>query len=311
MKSEDRLPADSPDKRSVESNPAATPRPTQPAVSSVAARTGTRSEPSPNAGTPAPAGNGNSAGHANGNGNGIDPLTQDERKMLEGPRSRFGEFFRVLRIAAEFIRGFRALHFVGPCVTVFGSARFREEHPYYELARATGRVVSQLGFTVMTGGGPGIMEAANRGAKDVGGRSIGCNIILPHEQKSNPYLDQMVLFKYFFVRKVMLVKYSQAFIILPGGFGTLDEAFEAATLIQTRKITNFPLIFVGTEYWKPLFDFMRHTLVENGTIDQKDVDSLLLTDSLDAVVDALRRCPSLAQGRKKPSVFSRLWWLGE
>src|SRR6476661_3661458 len=177
---------------------------------------------------------------------------EEERSLLEGPRSRTAEFFRLLRILREFIRGFRALHFVGPCVSVFGSARFQENHRYYRMAQDAGAVIARLGFTTMTGGGPGIMEAANRGAKEAGGMSIGCNIILPKEQQPNRYLDHVVTFRYFFIRKLMLVKYSQAFVILPGGFGTLDEAFEAATLIQTAKIFDFPVVFAGIEYWQPL-----------------------------------------------------------
>ena len=148
----------------------------------------------------------------------------------------------------DFIRGFRVLHVVGPCVTVFGSARIKSDSPYYELARKMGAAIAQLGFTVMTGGGSGIMEAAKRGAKDAGGRSVGCNIELPHEQKPNPYLDRFVTMHYFFVRKTLLVKYSYAFVILPGGAGTLDEMFEAITLIQTRKMTNFPVVIMGTDY---------------------------------------------------------------
>ncbi len=231
-----------------------------------------------------------------------------DRRLLEGPRSRTDEFFRVVRIGVEFIKGFRALHWLGPCVTVFGSARFDETHPYYQVARRTGAQLAKLGFTVMTGGGPGIMEAANRGAKDVGGRSVGCNIILPHEQVANPYLDKMVLFRYFFVRKVMLVKYSQAFVIFPGGFGTLDEAFEAATLIQTGKIEQFPLIFVGTEYWKPLFDFLRHRLIAEGTISPEDFDRLILTDSAEVIAAALANCPSTACDHPT-SGKTRLWQL--
>ncbi len=161
-----------------------------------------------------------------------------ERFFLEGPRSRGSEFWSVLTIARELVRGFRALHFVGPCVSVFGSARFREDHPYYALARSVGQMLARMGFTVMTGGGPGIMEAANRGAKDEGGISVGCNIVLPQEQKINAYLDRWVTFRYFFVRKVMLVKYSYAFVVMPGGIGTMDELFEAVTLIQTRKIES-------------------------------------------------------------------------
>lgn len=217
----------------------------------------------------------------------------DERNLLEGPRSRWAELMRVFRIAGEFIRGFRALHFQGPCITVFGSARFAEDHPYYVKAREIGAAAAQHGFTVMTGGGPGIMEAANRGAKDVGGRSVGCNIILPKEQSENPYLDQMILFRYFFVRKVMLVKYSQAFIIMPGGYGTLDEAFEAMTLIQTGKVFNFPVIFVGVDFWKPMFDFLRNTLQANRTIEQHDITRLVLTDDVDEVMRHLSTCPSV------------------
>ena len=165
------------------------------------------------------------------------------------------------------MRGFRKLHFVGPCVTVFGSARFTADHAYYVLAREVGQRLARAGFTVMTGGGPGIMEAANRGAKEAGGYSVGCNIELPQEQKPNPYLDRWITFRHFFVRKLMLVKYSYAFIALPGGFGTLDEIFETATLIQTDKIKDFPLVLVGKEYWRPLLDFLRDRLVEAKTID--------------------------------------------
>jgi uncharacterized protein (TIGR00730 family) len=224
--------------------------------------------------------------------NGQQKAAREDRYLLEGPRSRTAEFFRLVRIMREFLRGFRALHFVGPCVTVFGSARFSEDHRYYQLARQIGAEVARLGFTVMTGGGPGIMEAANRGARDVGGRSIGCNIVLPKEQAPNPYIDKLVTFRYFFVRKVMLVKYSQAFIIMPGGYGTLDEAFEAATLIQTGKITDFPVVFVGTSYWQPLFDFLNSRLIAEKTIDPGDYSRIVLTDSVEKVIECLERCPS-------------------
>ena len=156
----------------------------------------------------------------------------------------------MLEVLWDFFRGLRALHFVGPCVTVFGSARTEERDPYYQLARKMGAAIAELGFTVMTGGGPGIMEAANRGAKEVGGRSVGCNIELPHEQSANPYLDRFVTLRYFFVRKTMLAKYSYAFVVMPGGFGTLDEMFEALTLIQTGKLKDFPVIMMGKEYWR-------------------------------------------------------------
>jgi len=199
-------------------------------------------------------------------------------RSLTGPQSRGYEFIWTVRVLFELIRGFRVLHFAGPCVTVFGSARFHENHEYYALARATGGELARAGFTVMTGGGPGVMEAANRGAREAGGRSIGCNIQLPREQRPNAYLDRMVLFRHFFVRKVMLVKYSYAFVALPGGFGTLDEFFEAMTLIQTGKIRDFPVILMGDSYWRPLLEFMHETLVARGAVDQADFDRVVITD---------------------------------
>jgi uncharacterized protein (TIGR00730 family) len=202
----------------------------------------------------------------------------EDFKLLEGPRWRVDELFRLVRIMREFLRGFRALHFVGPCVTVFGSARFGETHPYYQLAREMGRRLAGLGLTVMTGGGPGIMEAANRGAKEAGGRSVGCNIQLPMEQQPNPYLDRYVEFRYFFVRKVMLVKYSHAFVVMPGGFGTMDEMFEALVLIQTRKIQGFRVVLMGVDYWRPLLDFIAGPLTERGAISAEDVGLLRVTD---------------------------------
>ncbi|MBL9148747.1 MAG: TIGR00730 family Rossman fold protein [Phycisphaerae bacterium] len=201
-----------------------------------------------------------------------------ELKFLEGPQSRWFELMRAIRIFFELIRGFRHLHFVGPCVTVFGSARFKEDHPWYALARTVGSQLASHGFTVMTGGGPGIMEAANRGAKDVGGRSIGCNIKLPMEQRPNPYLDVSLDFRYFFVRKVMLVKYSYGFIVMPGGFGTMDELFEMLTLIQTDKIFDFPVVLMGRDYWAPMLSFLRERMVTERTIDASDLDRFIVTD---------------------------------
>jgi uncharacterized protein (TIGR00730 family) len=195
----------------------------------------------------------------------------------------------VARIGRELVRGFRALHFVGPCVTVFGSARFSEDHSYYALAREMGRRIAGLGLTTMTGGGPGIMEAANRGARDIGGASIGCNIVLPAEQKPNPYLDRFITFRYFFVRKVMLVKYSVAFVVMPGGFGTLDELFEAATLVQTKKITSFPIVLMGVDYWAPLLEFIRGPLLANGAIAAEDIELLTVTDSVAEAESAIRK----------------------
>jgi uncharacterized protein (TIGR00730 family) len=210
-----------------------------------------------------------------------------EIRFLAGPHSRGSELRFALRIFREFIRGFRSLHFVGPCVTVFGSARFTEDHPYYAAAREIGKSLAHLGLTVMTGGGPGIMEAANRGAKDAGGRSVGCNIRLAMEQQPNAYLDRWVTFEHFFVRKVLLFKYSYAFIIMPGGLGTTDELFEALTLIQTGKIANFPVIVFGKEYWRDLAELMKK-MVENGTASEADLNLLYFTDSIEESIDIIR-----------------------
>jgi len=207
-----------------------------------------------------------------------DSSSVPELRFLEGPQHRRFEFGRLIRISMEFLRGFRRLHFVGPCVTVFGSARFEEGNRWYELARETAGLLSEAGFTVMTGGGPGIMEAANRGAKEAGGRSVAATIQLPHEQSSNPYLDVEVPFHYFFVRKVMLVKYSYAFVVMPGGFGTMDELWEIATLVQTRKVDGMPIVLMGREYWEPMLDFLRERMIAEGTISPEDPDLLVLTD---------------------------------
>jgi hypothetical protein len=216
--------------------------------------------------------------------------TNDEQIFLEGPRSRGFELRRALRIFRELIYGFRRLHFVGPCITVFGSARFTEPHPYYALTRELGGQIARAGFTVMTGGGPGLMEAANRGAKGAGGTSVGCNITLPKEQKPNAYLDKWVEFRYFFVRKLMLAKYSYGFIAMPGGFGTLDEFFEIATLIQTGKIKSFPVVLMGVAYWSPLIQFLDNTVLKNGAIDAEDVSRLVMTDSPSEAVGHIQRC---------------------
>jgi uncharacterized protein (TIGR00730 family) len=242
---------------------------------------------------------------------GVDPHASEVARFLAGPQRRMEELLRALRIFFEFVRGFRAFHFVGPCVTVFGSARFGEHHPYYQLARHVGVELAKVGFTVMTGGGPGIMEGANRGAKEAGGRSIGCNIKLPREQKPNPYLDQWITFRYFFVRKVMLVKYSYAFIALPGGFGTLDEIFETATLIQTVKIREFPLVLMGKEYWRPLIEFMAGKMVEEGTIDQADLERFIVTDSPQEAVESITAIARRAFGLTYGSRMRKRWFLGE
>ena len=212
----------------------------------------------------------------------------DEMQFIEGPHSRLRELWFLFRVMREFLRGFRILHFVGPVVTVFGSARTKEGNPKYELARKMGYELATMGFSIMTGGGPGIMEAANRGAKEAGGKSIGCNIRLPMEQKPNPYLDIMVTFKYFFVRKLMLLKYSYAFVVLPGGAGTMDELFETLTLIQTKKIYNFPIILLGKDYFKPLMDFLDLMVMEQ-TIDENDLGFLVFTDSVEEAVSYIRK----------------------
>lgn len=191
-----------------------------------------------------------------------DPA-DDERQFLVGARTPENELERLKRISDEFENGFRRLFSIGPAVTVFGSARYREGHPYYELTREVGRELAMAGFTVLTGGGPGLMEAANRGAFEAGGKSYGLNIILPHEQGANPYVTDSIEFRYFFIRKVMLVKYSCAFIIMPGGLGTLDEMYEAATLIQCGKIGPFPLILMDRKYWKHVIALTRHQVKEN------------------------------------------------
>jgi len=196
--------------------------------------------------------------------------------------------WRALRILSEFVEGFDALAAVGPAVTIFGSARTAAGHPDYELARGIARRLAEHGFAIITGGGPGIMEAANRGCREGGGLSIGCNIELPHEQGLNEYVDLGVEFKYFFARKTMFVKYADAFVIMPGGFGTLDELFEALTLIQTGKIRHFPVVLVGTAYWKGLIDWMEVTQLPAGAVSAEDVALLKLTDDPDEVCEIIR-----------------------
>ena len=214
--------------------------------------------------------------------------TQDEARYLAGRNSRTKEWIRLLRIALEFIRGMKSLRDVGPAITVFGSARFPETHPYYDLARKMGTALAREGFTVMTGGGSGIMEAANRGTKEAGGHSIGCTIRLPREQRPNAYLDKIANFYYFFVRKIMLVKYSYAFIILPGGFGTLDEMTEAITLIQTGKLYDFPVILMGTDYWRGYYQWIQDTVIKNGAVEQEEINFMHLTDNPEEAIQIIR-----------------------
>jgi len=224
----------------------------------------------------------------------------EEELFLEGPRSRFADLMSAIRIFLECIKGFRAFHFVGPCVTVFGSARLGEDHEHYGMARGAGYQLAKAGFTIVTGGGPGIMEAANRGAKEAGGISLGCNIILPKEQTPNPYLDRWVEFRYFFVRKLILAKYSHAFVVLPGGFGTLDEFFEVATLIQTGKMHDFPVVLMGKDYWQGLLDFLDSPVCASGLIEPKDLKHLHVTDSAEEATRCIK-----AMALKKFGVKSR------
>jgi len=218
-----------------------------------------------------------------------DPEYAEER-FLRGPGRRFRDFGRAVRIFFEFTSGFRRFSSLPPAVTVFGSARFGEGNAHYDLARSLGRGLAEAGLAVMTGGGPGIMEAANRGARDAGGVSVGCNITLPAEQHPNRYVDPWIEFRHFFVRKVMLVKYSCAFVAMPGGFGTLDELFETATLVQTGTIKDFPLILMGTRYWGPVREALAQTLLAQGAIAEADLIRLVLTDDVEEVVQCIVEC---------------------
>ena len=207
-----------------------------------------------------------------------------EKAFLSGRRNREADLESAVTFFLEFLRGFESFTLDSPCITVFGSARFKEDHPYYRLARDLGSALANAGYAVMTGGGPGIMEAANRGAKEAGGISLGCNIKLPHEQKPNPYLDRFIEFEHFFIRKVMLIKYSSAFVVMPGGFGTLDEAFEVVTLIQTGKLEGFPVIGMGGEFWDHLRQFARDTMLQDGVIGEEDLDLIHRADNVEEAI---------------------------
>lgn len=237
-------------------------------------------------------------------------MRKEEIKFLEGPQSRWEELKMTILVLLDFIRGFRALHFVGPCVTIFGSARFDENHPFYIKTQELSGEIAKLGFTIMTGGGPGIMEAANRGARDVGGRSVGCNIILPKEQHPNPYLDKWVNIRYFFVRKTLLVKYSYAFVVMPGGFGTLDEFFEAITLIQTKKLSEFPIVIFDKDFHQDLLDHINR-MVLRGTIAEKDLSLLLVTDSIEEAVEHIHHNGIHKFNLQPESIAKPFSWLFE
>jgi uncharacterized protein (TIGR00730 family) len=227
--------------------------------------------------------------------------------FLEGPKSRSFELLFAFRVFRQFLKGFRKLHFIGPCITVFGSARFGEQHEYYRAAREFGKRISKMGFTTMTGGGPGIMEAANRGAFESGGISVGCNIQLPFEQEHNPYMNEAITFEHFFVRKVLLTKYSYAFIIMPGGFGTMDEFFETLTLVQTRTVTQFPIVLFGKAYYKDLWEMLEH-MAQQGTIAREDLSLVLLTDDIG---EAMRHIQTYIGKNYEVKKRKRSWWLFE
>ncbi|MGB5555924.1 MAG: TIGR00730 family Rossman fold protein [Flavobacteriaceae bacterium] len=236
-------------------------------------------------------------------------LQPEESKFLSGPLSRFKELFFTFRVQFSFIKAFRKMHFIGPCVTVFGSARFEPDNPYYQQAEKVGAALADLGFTVMTGGGPGIMEAANKGAYEAGGYSVGCNIILPFEQKPNPYLHKWIDIRYFFVRKFLLIKYSYAFVVMPGGMGTLDELFESITLIQTKMIQNFPVVIFGSEYHKELCQHIQ-IMAKEESIGPEDMKLLFVTDSVEEMANHIKT-HAIERFKLVKKEQTPKWWMGE
>jgi len=232
-------------------------------------------------------------------------IPSKEHVYLEGPKSTGYELKFAIKVFWQLLRAFRSLHSIGPCITVFGSARFKEDHDYYICAREFGKRIAALGFTTLTGGGPGIMEAANRGAFENGGKSVGCNIRLPFEQVGNKYVQTSFTFEHFFTRKTLLIKYSYAFIIMPGGFGTMDEFFETLTLIQTKTITSFPIILFGKEFYKKMWEAIQE-MAERGTIAREDLDLVLFTDDVNEAMDHIVK---YIQTNYKVKPRKRFWWL--
>jgi uncharacterized protein (TIGR00730 family) len=238
----------------------------------------------------------------------INPVIPSKQHVfLEGPRSRRYELSFAFRVFRQFIHGFRHLHFAKPCITVFGSARFGPGHHWYQAAEQFGQQIATMGFATMTGGGPGLMEAANKGAYEHGGQSIGCNIKLPFEQKANPYVHRSITFEHFFVRKVLLVKYSYAFIIMPGGFGTMDELFETLTLIQTKTISTFPVVLFGKAFYSDLWEYLEF-MEKQGTISKGDLDLVLLTDD---VHEAMTHISNYVKTNFTVKPRNKKWWLFE
>ena len=236
-------------------------------------------------------------------------LTRDETLFVRGPLSRFRELTFAVKVFFGFIKAFRKMHFIGPCVTVFGSARFTEDSEHYKDAEKIGAGLAKIGFTVMTGGGPGIMEAANKGAFEAGGQSVGCNIILPFEQKPNPYVQRFINIPYFFLRKVILVKYSYAFVVMPGGIGTLDELFEALTLIQNKVIQDFPIVIFDSIFHKELVEHIQ-LMVENESISTEDMELLFVTDSVEDLLAHIESNTIKKYGLIEKKVKPK-WWLLE
>ena len=238
-----------------------------------------------------------------------DPIIPPKTHVyLEGPKSRGYELKFAWKVFKQLLQGFRTFHFVGPCIAVFGSARFKEQHEYYKCAQEFGKRIAELGFTTMTGGGPGIMEAANRGAYEAGGMSVGCNIRLPFEQTHNKYMHKWMTFDHFFTRKTLLIKYSYAFIIMPGGFGTMDELFETLTLVQTKTITSFPIVMFGKSFYKELWEAM-HDFANKGTISEEDMNLVLLTDDVSEAMEHIRKY--IQTNYKVRPRKPRRWWLME
>jgi uncharacterized protein (TIGR00730 family) len=237
-------------------------------------------------------------------------LEAGDRGLLSGPSSRIHNLMTLLRVSRDLLRGFRALHFAGPCVTIFGSARTQPGTRYYEMARQMGAACARLGFTVRTGGGPGIMQAGNQGAFEIGGRSIGVNIELPFEQHLNPFVQRSITMRYFFTRKVVLVKYSYAFIVMPGGAGTMDEMFETMTLIQTGKLKGFPIVLMGKDYWQPLMDFV-YKMADEGMISPDDPELIFFTDDIEDAVAHLQRHAVRQFGLRRKRTPKAIKVLGE
>ncbi|KAA3642607.1 MAG: TIGR00730 family Rossman fold protein [Bacteroidetes bacterium] len=236
-------------------------------------------------------------------------LKADESSFLKGPHSRLKEFYFAIKVFFSFIHAFRKMHFIGPCVTVFGSARFEKNSLYYKKTEEVGAALAKMGFAVMTGGGPGLMEAANKGAYESGGYSVGCNIVLPKEQFPNPYLHKWINIKYFFVRKFLLLKYSYGLVVMPGGMGTLDEFFETLTLIQTNMIPDFPVVIFGKEYHQDLYEHIQK-MAKEGSIDEEDLDLFLITDSIEEMVEYLNERSVKKFGLVKKE-FKANWLFGE